>query len=229
MRIVRPDDGSLVVRVRPGIFPEGLLALVVPLPLWKLLVEGPYPLGEVPPLLLGSLIAAACITFVAEVSDFTFDPRRQELRWSRKTFYSRQGGCVPLRDILAVDVISELSRKGNVVNQAVLLLRGRSLPLTRYLSTGGSSEAAARAIRGFLKERGLPEPAPAKEIKRAAVGFRQDADGRWVARLDCGHDVYPRHEPPWVDLLTEAGRKAALGMTAPCPECASSAPKVPAP
>lgn len=227
MKIIRPADGSLIVRVRPGIFPEGLLALVIPLPLWKLLAEGPYPVGELPPLLLASLIAAGCITAFAEVSDFTFDPLRNELRWSRKTFYSRQGGRVPLRDISAVDLISRLSRKGNLLHQAVLSLPGRALPLTRYGSTGRSSEAAVVAIRAFLRERRLPAPVARKVVKRAAVDFYQDAGGRWVARLDCGHRVHPRHEPPWVDLFTEAGRQQALGMTAPCPECGGGAPEDP--
>lgn len=227
MKIVRPADGSLIVRVRPGIFPEGLLALVIPLPLWKLLAEGPYPIGELPLLLLASLIAAACITVFAEVSDFTFDPLRSELRWSRKTCYSRQGGRVPLRDILAVELVSRLSSKGNLLHQGVLSLRGRPLPLTRYLSTGRSSEAAVVAIRQFLRERGWREPVGRSAVKRTAVDFYRDADGRWVARLDCGHRVHPRHEPPWVDLLTEAGRKKALGMTAPCPECGGGTPEDP--
>ena len=61
--------------------------------------------------------------------------------------------------------------------------------------------------------------------KRTAVGFQQDDEGRWLARLDCGHDVAARHEPPWVDLLTEEGRRNALGMSAACPKCASGAPK----
>lgn len=223
MKIVHGDDGSLTIRVRPGIFPEGVLALVIPLPLWKLLGEGPYPVGELPPLLLASLIAAACITVFAETSDFTFDARRKELRWSRKTFYSRQGGRVPLRDVRAVDVISKLSRKENLLHQAVLSLRGRSLPLTRYAATGRSSEKAARAIRKFLAAQGLPEPEPDKP-RRTAVGFHQDAAGQWTVRLDCGHHAPVRHEPPWVDLLTEEGRNNALGMSAACEKCARGAP-----
>jgi hypothetical protein len=224
LKIVRPPDGSLIVRVRPGVFPEGLLALVIPLPLWKLLAEGPYPLDELPLLMLASVIAAACIAIFAEVSDFTFDPLSSELRWSRKTCFSRQAGCVPLRDIRAVQLISDFSSKGHLLHQAVLLLPERPLPLTRYRSTGRSSERAAQAIHDFLAARGLPKAQP-EPVKRTAVAFHLEVDGRWAAQLDCGHRVYPRHEPPWVDLLTEAGRKAALGMTAACDQCQAGAPK----
>lgn len=223
MKIVRGSDGSLTIQVRPGIFPEFLLALVIPLPLWKLLVEGPYPASELPGLLLASFIAAAVLAFVAEVSDFTFDALRGELRWSRKTSYSREGGRVPLRDIRAVTLVSRLSRKGNLLHQAVLTLRGRSLPLTRYSATGGSSEKAAQAIHDFLAARGLPEPEREKP-RRAAVGFHQGGDGQWIARLDCGHEAPVRHEPPWVDLLTEEGRRNALGMLAACAKCETGAP-----
>jgi hypothetical protein len=224
VKILRGADGSLTIRVRPGILPEGVLALVVPLPLWKLLFEGPYPVSELPLLLLGSLIAALCITVFAEFSDFTFDPLRNELRWSRKTFYSRQGGQVPLRDVRGVVVASELSRKGSLLHQAVLSLRGRQLPLTRYLATGGSSEKAAQAIQDFLAARGLPEPEPERP-RRTAVAFHQGPAGQWMVWLDCGHHAPVRHEPPWVDLLTEQGRKNALGMSAACEKCATGAPK----
>lgn len=225
MKVVHGNDGSLTIRVRPEILPEGLLALVIPLPLWKLLAEGPYPVSELPGLLLASLIAAGALSFFFEISDFTFDPRRSELRWTRRTCYSRQDGCVPLRDILAVDVISRLSRKGNLLHRAVLSLRGGSLPLTRYSSTGRRSTMAAKAIREFLAARGLPEPPRRPGPRRTAVGFHQDAAGTWMAQLDCGHHVQVRHEPPWVDLLTDEGRKKALGMFAACAKCESGAPE----
>lgn len=219
MKVLRGGDGSLTIRVRPGIFPEGLLALVVPLPLWKLLAEGPYPPSELPPLVLAALIAAAAASFSAEVSDFIFDPIRRELRWRRRTVYSQDAGCVPLRDILGVSVASRLAGGGDYhLHQVVLSLRKRTLPLTRYFSTGRQSEITAQAIRDFLAARGLPEPAPAVP-KRSAVGFHRDEQGRWMARLDCGHEVPVRHEPPWVDLLTDEGRKKALGMTAACAKC----------
>jgi hypothetical protein len=159
VKIVRGSDGSLTIQVRPGILPEGVLALVIPLPLWKLLAEGPYPITELPPLLLGSLIAAACITIFAEVSDFTFDALRNELCWSRKTFWSRQGGRVPLRDIRAVIVDSRRSSgESHYLHRVALSLPGGLVPLTGYFATGRRSEVVAQAVHDFLAARGLPAP-----------------------------------------------------------------------
>lgn len=52
--------------------------------------------------------------------------------------------------------------------------------------------------------------------------FRLDAEGDWVAGLDCGHRQHARHRPPfqvrpWV--LEEAGRASHLGTTIDCPLC----------
>lgn len=226
MRIVRPADGSLVIRVRPGF--ELLLALAIPLPLWKLLAEGPYPLSELPLLLLASLIAAFALSLFAEVSDFTFDPVRTELRWSRKTFWRREAGRVPLRDILGVEVNAHrASGEDYDLRKVVLSLRGGSLALTRYSSTGRSSEKAAQAIREFLAARGLPEPRGAvDEFKRAVSGFHQDGEGQWVAELECGHQRHVRHQPPWFNrpwVVTEAGRQDAIGKLLVCKECETAA------
>lgn len=226
MKVLRGGDGSLTIQVRPGVFPEGLLALVIPLPLWKLLAEGPYPVSELPPMLLAAVIAAAVLSYAAEVSDFTFDPHRGELRWSRRTLYWRDVGRAPLRDILAVTVASRLAGGDEYyLHQTVLSLRGRSLPLTRYFSTGRQSGITAQAIRDFLAARGLPEAAAPPAPRRTAVGFHRDAEGRWVAELDCGHHAHVRHEPPWVDLVTDEGRREALGMTGTCAKCETGAPK----
>lgn len=59
-------------------------------------------------------------------------------------------------------------------------------------------------------------------MKRAIVGFRQDAAGDWIADLACGHSQHVRHDPPfqarpWV--LTEAGRHARLGIDLDCKKC----------
>ncbi|HEY2805843.1 MAG TPA: DUF3565 domain-containing protein [Gemmatimonadales bacterium] len=54
------------------------------------------------------------------------------------------------------------------------------------------------------------------------AAFRIDADGQWVAELECGHTQHVRHDPPlesrpWV--LTEAGRDERLGSVLQCPTC----------
>ncbi len=30
------------------------------------------------------------------------------------------------------------------------------------------------------------------------VGFYQDEEGHWAARLECGHGQHVRHDPPWM-------------------------------
>ncbi len=62
-------------------------------------------------------------------------------------------------------------------------------------------------------------------MQRAMRGFHQDAQGDWVAELDCGHQQHVRHQPPftlrpWV--TTAEGRQARLGQTLDCPPCERS-------
>lgn len=54
------------------------------------------------------------------------------------------------------------------------------------------------------------------------MSFRQDAEGDWVARLECGHDQHVRHRPPfqlrpWVEDAT--ARAARVGTPLDCPLC----------
>jgi len=59
-------------------------------------------------------------------------------------------------------------------------------------------------------------------IPRHITGFRQDADGHWVAELECGHPQHVRHNPPWEIrpwVLTEAARHAKIGATLDCVMC----------
>ncbi|HYC31552.1 MAG TPA: DUF3565 domain-containing protein, partial [Gemmatimonadales bacterium] len=54
------------------------------------------------------------------------------------------------------------------------------------------------------------------------VGFHQDAEGHWVAELECGHGQHVRHEPPWQVrpwVLTEEGRAARRGTVLACRLC----------
>jgi hypothetical protein len=58
--------------------------------------------------------------------------------------------------------------------------------------------------------------------QRVIVDFRQDDEGHWVARLDCGHSQHMRHDPPWQVrpwVLSEAGRAARLGVQIACVRC----------
>jgi len=59
-------------------------------------------------------------------------------------------------------------------------------------------------------------------MDRAIVGFHTDDDGHWVAELACGHNQHVRHDPPWQNrpwVITEAGRRAALGQRLACRKC----------
>lgn len=64
------------------------------------------------------------------------------------------------------------------------------------------------------------------------TGFRQDAEGDWVAELACGHTQHVRHRPPWQLrpwVVEPAGRAARLGTAIDCPRCdAPPDPKRPA-
>jgi hypothetical protein len=63
-------------------------------------------------------------------------------------------------------------------------------------------------------------------MQRAVVGFEQDEEGHWVARLECGHSQHVRHNPPWMVrewVITEAGRTARLGSELECKLCDKSA------
>ncbi len=59
-------------------------------------------------------------------------------------------------------------------------------------------------------------------IQRVIVGFHQDEAQDWVAELDCGHGVHVRHNPPFMNrpwVVSEAGRRAALGQRHACVRC----------
>jgi hypothetical protein len=60
------------------------------------------------------------------------------------------------------------------------------------------------------------------KMQRAVVGFSLDEEGHWVARLECGHGVHVRHDPPWMVrewVLTEEGRAARVGRWMECKRC----------
>lgn len=53
-------------------------------------------------------------------------------------------------------------------------------------------------------------------------GFRQDDEGHWVARLECGHEQHVRHDPPWTNrpwVATAEGRAKTLGKVLQCRKC----------
>lgn len=59
-------------------------------------------------------------------------------------------------------------------------------------------------------------------MQRKIIGFHRDAEGAWVAELDCGHGQHVRHAPPWQSrpwVETEAGRQRKIGGALDCRLC----------
>jgi hypothetical protein len=59
-------------------------------------------------------------------------------------------------------------------------------------------------------------------MRRAVIGFEKDEVGHWVARLECGHSIHVRHDPPWTVrawVLHEEERAKRLGREMECKRC----------
>jgi len=59
-------------------------------------------------------------------------------------------------------------------------------------------------------------------IPRKIVGFHLDERLEWVADLECGHQRYVRHNPPWTDrhwVTTFHDRMAHIGHELDCFAC----------
>ena len=59
------------------------------------------------------------------------------------------------------------------------------------------------------------------------VGYFQDEENHWVAKLACGHNQHVRHNPPLVSrpwVLTQAGRDGKIGVLLGCKKCDAGAP-----
>ena len=59
-------------------------------------------------------------------------------------------------------------------------------------------------------------------MQQAIIGFYQDEEQHWVAKLACGHGQHVRHTPPWQNrpwVLTPEGREKMLGLELNCLKC----------
>ncbi len=64
-------------------------------------------------------------------------------------------------------------------------------------------------------------------MKQSIIGFHQDEESHWVAKLACGHNQHVRHNPPWILrpwVISESGRVEKLGTQLDCKKCESGAP-----
>jgi Protein of unknown function (DUF3565) len=54
------------------------------------------------------------------------------------------------------------------------------------------------------------------------IGFHMDENRDWLAELECGHQQYVRHNPPWREhhwVTTAQGRLEHMGQQLPCSAC----------
>lgn len=64
-------------------------------------------------------------------------------------------------------------------------------------------------------------------MKRKIIGYDQDDENDWRAKLECGHYQHVRHKPPLVSrewVLTEKGRDSRLGFEIECKKCDDEQP-----
>jgi hypothetical protein len=65
-------------------------------------------------------------------------------------------------------------------------------------------------------------------MQRKIIGFHQDEEQHWVARLECGHNQHVRHDPPWSNrpwVVTADGRRQVIGSLLTCKKCDHQAPR----
>ena len=65
-------------------------------------------------------------------------------------------------------------------------------------------------------------------MNQRIVGFFQDTEQHWVAKLECGHYQHVRHDPPWTNrpwTMTAEGRDGMLGSVLACKKCDEQAPR----
>lgn len=64
-------------------------------------------------------------------------------------------------------------------------------------------------------------------MKQPIVGYHQDEEEHWVAKLACGHNQHVRHQPPWINrtwVTTHEGRDSHIGALLDCNKCDQGAP-----
>ena len=65
-------------------------------------------------------------------------------------------------------------------------------------------------------------------MKQQIIGFDQDSDQDWRAKLACGHYQHVRHDPPLIIrewTLTTAEREQKIGAELECRKCDEEQPK----
>lgn len=135
---IRSDDGTLILRDRPG--PEwlagalfatvGSLFVLVPV-LSAVPVDPPY--GAIA-LAMGCIAVGTGLYLFANAprSIVTVAPRRREIELRRISLFGRERECVPFRTVAAVALEEATDGDGDPCWRPVLrLVDGRDLPLTQ--------------------------------------------------------------------------------------------------
>lgn len=160
MKVERLPDGSLAVRVRPGLV-ETVLILTALLPallpaIAPYLPRRHFTVETSEHFWVVSVIALAGLAVFAEWSDFVFDPRLGRFRWKRRRAFSIREGSAPLAAIEALWVHTiRTDSDGTPKHRVVVHTSTGSVPLTDSFATGSRSRGVARQIHEFLTERGL--------------------------------------------------------------------------
>jgi Protein of unknown function (DUF3565) len=75
---------------------------------------------------------------------------------------------------------------------------------------------------GRIIDRCVMKPTEPQSLPRKIVSFRRDEQSDWIADLECGHQQYVRHNPPWTErhwVTTAGGRQAHIGQELLCSAC----------
>ncbi|WP_163932654.1 DUF3565 domain-containing protein [Paraferrimonas sp. SM1919] len=65
-------------------------------------------------------------------------------------------------------------------------------------------------------------------MNQEIVGYHQDDENHWVAKLACGHNQHVRHQPPFINrpwVVTKEGRQQMLGHRLNCKKCVDNSPR----
>ena len=65
-------------------------------------------------------------------------------------------------------------------------------------------------------------------MQQKIIGYHQDEEQDWVARLACGHFQHVRHKPPFINrpwAISLVGRESMLGYELGCKKCDEGAVK----
>ena len=167
MRVMVNTPAELIARHRPRVLPLLFSFIVVALVVRVVVRYESMTGADIAGTVLGVATGAIIVVLVSRSSEFRFDAVSGELRWKRWGFVSRSHGTVVLESIAGVTIETNRHGEGEAERVVLLTKHGR-LPLTWHYSAVEPHEKTIHAIRLWLRDHGVGDPA-------AEDG---DADGR---------------------------------------------------